>query len=292
MFLKILNQIIYCHQFDGEKRLKMEFIIRTDLTKELPEVIDFNFDELKKELKTGLGKYQNLLVTEDSIKSAKGDKATLNKLRTAIEDRRKEVKKACLLPYNAFEIKVKEIVGMIDEPIIAIDSQIKKFDEIKADEKLKEIFEIYETNIGVLKAVIPFEKLNNPRWLNATYLIKDIQKELITQISQINKDLVVIDTLDLAYRAMIKDKYLQCLELSTALAEKSRLEEQQKALGEIEAEQKQSKEIVEEVAEEVAEINTEEALEEINFKVWVTQKQKSDLKKFLIENNIKIGRSE
>lgn len=292
MFLKILNQIIYCHQFDGEKRLKMEFIIRTDLTKELPEVIDFNFDELKKELKTGLGKYQNLLVTEDSIKSAKGDKATLNKLRTAIEDRRKEVKKACLLPYDAFEIKVKEIVGMIDEPIIAIDSQIKKFDEIKADEKLKEIFEIYETNIGVLKAVIPFEKLNNPRWLNATYLIKDIQKELITQISQINKDLVVIDALDLAYRAMIKDKYLQCLELSTALAEKSRLEEQQKALGEIEAEQKQSKEIVEEVVEEVAEINTEEALEEINFKVWVTQKQKSDLKKFLIENNIKIGRSE
>ena len=75
----------------------MEFLIKTDLSV-MPEKIDFNFDEMKTELSEKLEKYNALVVTEDSIKDAKSDRANLNKLKTAIDDKRKEIKKLCLAP--------------------------------------------------------------------------------------------------------------------------------------------------------------------------------------------------
>ena len=84
----------------------MEFLIKTDL-KTIPEKIDFNFEEMKAELSDKLAAYNALVVTEDSIKSAKADKANLNKLRTAVEDKRKEIKKLCLAPYECFEKQCK-----------------------------------------------------------------------------------------------------------------------------------------------------------------------------------------
>ena len=58
----------------------MEFVVKTDLENQLPSVIDFNFEEIKAELTEKLSQYNNLIVTEDSIKSAKSDKESLNKL--------------------------------------------------------------------------------------------------------------------------------------------------------------------------------------------------------------------
>ncbi len=51
-----------------------------------------NYEELKSELSEQLQKYKNIVVTEDSIKEFKADKANLNRLKTALEDKRKEVK--------------------------------------------------------------------------------------------------------------------------------------------------------------------------------------------------------
>src|SRR5574344_298476 len=103
----------------------MELIMTTDLEKSLPQKIDFNYEAIKAELSEKLERYNSLVVTEDSVSAAKKDKAALNKLKTALEDRRKEVKKDCLRPYEEFEQKIKELVGMIDAPVLAIDGQIK-----------------------------------------------------------------------------------------------------------------------------------------------------------------------
>lgn len=73
----------------------MEFKITTDLSN-VPEKIEFNFEELKSEISERLTYYKNLVVTEDKIKEAKSDKATLNKLIKAIDERRKEIKNRCL----------------------------------------------------------------------------------------------------------------------------------------------------------------------------------------------------
>ncbi len=269
----------------------MEFILKTDLEKSLPQVIDFNFEELKKELSVNLKKYKDLIVTEESIKPAKTDKASLNKLRTAIEDKRKEIKKACLAPYDVFEIKVKEIVGMIDEPIQAIDSQLKTFENQAIEEKKKVITEFYNSNIKDLFALIPLEKIYNPRWENATFPMKDIETEILEFIETFKKDFAVIESLKSEFEEQIKDKYLQTYNLSTALAEKSRLDEQKAKL-----EEYQNKQDVVQIPQpeneniEKSDVEAEEALEQLDFRVWVTAKQKADLKAFIVENKIKMGR--
>ena len=70
----------------------MEFKIITDLSV-LPQVIETNGEELKAWLSEKLTQYNDIVVTPETIKAAKDDKAKLTKLRTALEERRKEVKR-------------------------------------------------------------------------------------------------------------------------------------------------------------------------------------------------------
>ena len=55
----------------------MEFIMSTDLTTALPKEIGFNFEELKAELAEKLDYYNNLVVTEDTIKEG-NETVTMN----------------------------------------------------------------------------------------------------------------------------------------------------------------------------------------------------------------------
>lgn len=213
----------------------MELIMTTDLEKSLPQKIDFNYEAIKTELSEKLERYNSLVVTEDSVSAAKKDKAALNKLKTALEDRRKEVKKDCLRPYEEFERKIKELVGMIDAPVLAIDGQIKAFDEIKKAEKRADIQAFYSDNVGDLAPLLPLDKVFDPRWLNATYKIDDVQKEIADRIQKTRNDIGVIKAMNLNGEQQVLDVYLRTLDMSAALAEKTRLEAQQKRMEEYEA---------------------------------------------------------
>lgn len=213
----------------------MELIMTTDLEKSLPKKIDFNYEDIKAELSEKLERYNSLVVTEDSISGAKKDKAALNKLKTALEDRRKAVKKDCLRPYEEFEQKIKELVGMIDAPVLAIDGQIKAFDEIKKAEKRAEIQAFYSDNVGDLAPLLPLDKVFDPRWLNATYKIEDAQKEIADRLFKTRNDIGIIKAMNLSGEQQVLDVYLRTLDMSAALAEKTRLEDQQKRMEEYEA---------------------------------------------------------
>ena len=55
---------------------------------QLPEQILFNYEELKAELTEKVQHYETLVYTDDQIKEAKADRATLNKLKKALSDER------------------------------------------------------------------------------------------------------------------------------------------------------------------------------------------------------------
>lgn len=224
----------------------MELIMTTDLAKSLPKSIDFNHQQLKTELLEKLTYYKSLVVTEDSISSAKKDRAALNKLKTALDDKRKEVKNDCLTPFETFEKKVKELISMIDDPINAIDLQVKAFEDQKKAEKEKQIIAFYIANIGDLLSLLPFEKLNNARWLNATYKMADIEKEISDVIFKVKNDIAIIEAMGLGCEQQMLDKYLSTLNMSEALAEKTRFEEQQKRLKEYEESRRKAQEAAKE----------------------------------------------
>lgn len=54
----------------------------------IPEKISFNYEELKAELTEKVAFYETLVYTDDQVKDAKADRATLNKLKKTLNDER------------------------------------------------------------------------------------------------------------------------------------------------------------------------------------------------------------
>ncbi len=291
----------------------MELIIKTDL-QAFPAVIEYNHEELKSELSEQLQKYKNIVVTEDSIKEFKADKVNLNRLKTALEDKRKEVKKQCLQPYENFEKNIKELVMLIEEPIKVIDSQLKEIENKKKEEKANEIEKIYYENIGVFEPLVPLSKVFNSKWLNTTYKLNDIISEIKELKIKLESDLQIIEGLNSEFEQQIKDKFFETLDISKALQENTRLKEfkeKQKMMEQqkerqvrqfleqqaketqnqkVKVEQQKIEEEQQQIEERQLEQQSTENLQVLDFRVWVTSMQKMLLKEFLVENNIKYGR--
>lgn len=112
-----------------------EIRMLTDLDKAVPQSLDFNFEEVKSWLSENLAAYKTMVVTEDAIGASKADKAKISKISKAISEQRIAVKKRYLEPYNDFETKMKELSGMCDEAAKNIDVQVKAFEEKRKAEK-------------------------------------------------------------------------------------------------------------------------------------------------------------
>ena len=216
-----------------ESAAAMEFVMGDSL-EALPKTIDFNFEELKVALAQSLAHYNGLVVTEDGIKAAKEDRARLNKLREALETKRKEVKKECMAPYTDFEGKVKELVGLVDKPIAAIDAQLKTYEEQRRADKRASVLEVYEETIGELRALLPFDRLWRDEWYNTGVSAKKIRDAIIAAETKAASDLAVLSTVESEFAEAVKIKYLGHLDLNEALLERARLQERAKRLREYE----------------------------------------------------------
>ena len=218
----------------------MEFQITTDLSV-FPQAIDFNFDALKGELDTKLGYYRSLVVTEDSIKAAKGDRAALNNLKKAIDNRRLEVKKQCLAPYESFERKCKELTGMIDKASDSIDVQVKSFEEAEKAEKRDLIEQSYHGQIGDLSGLLPFELFFDRKWLNKTPALPAVIEELSAMIESAKKDVSTLRDMHLSNEAAALSVYSKTRDIGAEISEKMRLKklavEAEKALREKETQE-------------------------------------------------------
>ena len=116
---------------------KMEFRLINPTEDGFLRVIKWNKEELEAAVRHKIAAYQNVVYTEDNMKQAKADRAELNKLTKAIEERRKMVKKIINEPYEVFEAELKEILALIQEPVGIIDRQVKAFEDQQKEEKKK-----------------------------------------------------------------------------------------------------------------------------------------------------------
>lgn len=258
--------------------------------------IKFNYTELKTAITNALAKYDNLVYDETQIKDAKADRATLNKFRNAVEAKRKEIKSKCLEPYNAFEIKVKDLLSVVDKPLLAIDTQVKKYEDIQKAEKKARLETFFAEKAEDLSGIVSFEKIFNERWLNSTFAEENACTEIFNKIAQIKKDLETLSTsVDSTFITEVKDTYLTTLDLGEALRRNTYLLEQKKKQEEYEAKKAAQTQIA--PAEEpvilgqevTAASKSEGKIQQIDFRVWVTDEQKALLKQFLLDAGIKYG---
>ena len=229
-----------------------------------PEVIDFNFEELKEEITNKSALYKNMVYTDETIKDAKSDRALLNKFKTALEDKRKEVKKQCIEPYNQFEKQIKELVAIIDEPVKLIGEQITEFEDREKAEKHEQIIELF--NKAGFQSFVTLEQIYDLKWLNKSVSLKSIEEELTNTVYRIGHDVTTINSLkEYSFEAL--KHYKKTLDLASAIAEGQRLADIQKRKLEHEAEVKAREELAKKQAEErakaEAEANLHEELEEV-----------------------------
>lgn len=293
--------------------MAMELNVTTDLAKAIPSEISFNFAELKAELTERLDHYNHLVITEDGIKEGKADRAKLNKLKNAIEARRKEIKNACMAPYTAFEVQVKEITALIDKPIAAIDNQLAAYEEQRKAEKKVVIEAVWHDYLAENKVPdgIALSSIYDPKWLNATVSIEAIKKTMEERLEQIAKDLAVIAGLP-AFNFEAQETYLDTLDLGRAVSEAQRLNalEQKRKEWEAEKERRQAAQeaaratetaqpavttpeaqtpAVEAVATQ-EEPEPTETVYALRLELQVTKSQAADLKAFLLERGIPYNR--
>lgn len=192
--------------------------------------VTFNYDQLKASLSRKLKKYKDIVVSEESIKDAKEDRAELNSIEKVLATKSSEIQKKIL---NGFEVKMKELRTMIKDVSGQIDIQVKALEQKTKDKKRADIELIYSENIGDLKDLLPLNSFFNDSWLNATvtpvktdgtFNYKKVEAEIVAFISKVRQDLAVINTLNSEFELQIKDHYLRFFDLSGALAEKARLE--------------------------------------------------------------------
>lgn len=271
----------------------MEFRMTTDLATAIPQEITFNFDELKAELSERLEYYNGLVVTEDTIKDSKAERANLNKLREAIEKRRKEVKKLCMQPYSDFEERVKELVALIDKPILAIDGQLAAFEEKRKEEKRVQIEAVYSDLVSdTIKGIIPLDRIMDPKWLNATVSMKKIEEEIIAWTKRVNADLLALDTVPHEYAAAVRAKYTETLDIEAALEHQEALQRAAEAFKGREAAkaenaaQAEAEEPTGERIQHPDESEQQERVYLLRLEFQLTQRQASDLKRFLVDRRI------
>ena len=158
-----------------------------------PGIIECNFEELKKELVDHLEIYENMPVSLENKAERKKDLAMLRKVKKAVSDRRSEVKKQWLEPYNVFDMQVRELLGLIDRPVAVIDDQIRELESRERMKKLEEIKTLFGDMAADYTDWLTLEMIFDEKWLNATTSMKKVKEELTGKISEIRNALTMLN---------------------------------------------------------------------------------------------------
>lgn len=175
-------------------------------------VID-NFEQLKQTLEQQLEAYKSLAYSQDSVKAAKKDKATLNKLKKAIDDKRKEIKKIYMQPYAIVEAQAKELIALIDEPLRLIAdfiAQEEEQDKIVRRAEIRAFFDLHSRPLGAMAdAVFSSPAFYDAKWENKSTSVKTYQDAILAKIRTAATGLSSISAMGGSYTAALVDRYIQ-----------------------------------------------------------------------------------
>jgi len=265
--------------------------------------VKWNYDELKAYLTAQLVDYKDRVYTPDNIKDARADRAKLNHVRDALDQRRRDVKSMYLDPYTTFEGQIKELTGMVSECSDAIDAQIKAVEAAEKEEKLDACRDIFAAWVKDLDGRVSFEQLQNPKWLNKGCSLDAVEEEIKSRLEQIRAGLSAIRGAASAEDVdAVTADYLETLDLARAIqriesikkARAMREQQEQRRRDDLSIAQAAAPQPVPRAQpqpdpEPVQEMPAEDLVKIVNFRVWATDAQLNDLRYFLTRNNIKYG---
>ena len=274
---------------------------------QLPEVIAFNYEEIKNELAERIRIYETVVYDDSQIKQAKADRADLNRFKKALNDERIRREKEYLKPFADFKDKINELIKIVDKPCEVIDKQIKAYEEQEKVKKREKITDFWENELREDITTLPpewlkLEAIFDDKWLNASVSIATAKNDIKARIEGIKNDLATLTGLP-SFGFEATEVYKSTLDINRAINEGRRLEEIQRRKEEAEKARKEAEERAKAEQEAQAAAPTacqpaepvpvwEEEQEEqpaaswVNFSALLTTDQALMLKEFFESNGI------
>ena len=271
----------------------------------VPQVIEFNYEELKQAITERTEYYETLVYSDAQITEAKEDRADLNRFKKALNDERLRREREYLEPFNDFKKKINELIAIIDKPVQVIDAQIKAYEEEKRNKKLVDITDFWENELREDITTMPPDWLKltqilDQRWLNASVSMATVKKEIKAKITDINNSLQTLQSLpEFGFEAT--EEYKRSLDLNQALNEGRRLADIQARKAEAER-MRAEEEVAKKAAEDVRAAAVEEPQEPewhkpepeepkderqwVTFSAYLNIEDASKLAAFFMDNHI------
>ena len=174
--------------------------------------LNTNAAQLLERVKERLAFYSVDRYSGENIAAAKKDKGELNNAAKLLNAERIRIEKEFMKPIETFKATVSETVNLINECSAKIDVIVKEVEQREKETKKSIIIEYFES---LHFSLVDFDRLFNPKWLNKTTKLKDIQDEIHERIEKTQADLSVLERIG---EAEAKQYYLSTLNLDAALA--------------------------------------------------------------------------
>ena len=202
-----------------------------------------NFAEVKASIEQSAKRYEGLTFTEEQATDAKKTRSELNKAIKQIEDVRTAAKKKWNEPLAEFEKRCKELEGVIENVKTPIEDQITAFEK-RAEETKKQLIADYikaqlETKYNDIKPLADAAAKNpvgenilgvpfNARWLNSSYKINAVRKDIDDWCENIRKEYGMLyslkDSFDAELWNAVYAEYLASgLSVARALSRKAQI---------------------------------------------------------------------
>lgn len=261
-------------------------------------LVRWNFEELKKYAIEKADEYKGIAYTESDAAAMKSDRADINRFIKAIEAERIKKKKEYLEPYTVFEAQVKEVLQPLKEAEAVIAKGLKEIDDKWRAERREKIREMYDANVGELADIVSFEEVDIPDNYKKSASLKAIEECMKNLFKGVKEDLTEIETLPERYQAAALRAYKASKQnLSFALAEVRRIQQDEAALEERKRKAAEQEAKVKAVTEAVTdavykEMTTKEAELELQlvFRVFGTREQILALRDFMLQTNMRFER--
>lgn len=192
-----------------------EMIVSVEQTEGIVNIS--NFEEIKANVQASMELYKSMTYTEDTLSEAKSTVATLRKLSKHLDDKRKDVKRKCMMPYEEFEDKIKELQNIIAEPIELITRQTREYEDKRIKQKKEEIQQIYDDCIEGMQEYIPLERIYDRTWENKGTSAKKIKEAIETYVDNAKMSVETIKNMHSEAEQRALEAFKKTLDLSVAV---------------------------------------------------------------------------
>lgn len=179
-------------------------------------IVRTNAKELLQAIEPQLKKF-DYVVTDDTLKDAKTDRASLNNLVKTIQSERKKIEDEVFGEWKKEKADIMALEKRLSASAEKLDAGIKQLEEKDKELKKKQIEEFWYT----LTKKYPFELVFEKKMLNKTVTVKQIEDHLKKVLAKAIEGEHMMETFlpqDKFQAEQVKDVYYRTLDLAKAKA--------------------------------------------------------------------------